>query len=44
MPEDVFELMIIFFKLTNLLVIFQAIINNLLRDIIEIGDVALMML
>ena len=40
MSEDVFELMIIFFELTNLLVIFQAIINNLLKDITEIGDVA----
>jgi len=29
-----------FFGLTNLPVIFQAIINDFLRDIIEVGDVA----
>ena len=29
-----------FFRLTNLLVTFQAIMNNLLRDMIEAGDIA----
>ena len=39
MPEDASKLMVIFFGLTNSLVAFQAIMNNLLRDMIEIGDV-----
>jgi len=39
MPEDASKLMVIFFGLTNSLVTFQAIMNNLLRDIIETGDV-----
>ena len=39
MPEDASKLMVIFFGLTNSLVTFQAIMNNLLRDMIEIGDV-----
>ena len=37
--EGVFKPTVIFFELTNSLVIFQAIINDLLRNIIEIGDV-----
>ena len=39
MSEGVFEPMVMFFGLTNLLVTFQMMINNLLRDMIEIGDV-----
>ena len=39
MPEDASKLMVIFFGLTNSLVTFQAIMNNLLRDMIETGDV-----
>ena len=41
MLEGVFKPTVIFFELTNLLVIFQAIINDLLRNIIEIGDVVM---
>ena len=33
----------IFFGLTNLPATFQAIINNILRDLIDIGDVAVFM-
>jgi len=40
MPEGAFELMVIFFRLTNSPVTFQTMINDLLRDIIEAGDVA----
>ena len=40
MLEGVFEPMVIFFGLTNSLATFQVIINDLLRDIIEVGDVA----
>jgi len=39
MQERVFEPTVVFFGLTNSPVIFQAMINNLLRDIIEAGDV-----
>jgi len=39
MLEGAFEPTVIFFGLTNLLVILQTIMNNLLRDIIEVGDV-----
>jgi len=39
MLKDVFELMVIFFGLTNSPATFQAIINDLLRDIIEAGDI-----
>ena len=39
MPEDASKLMVIFFGLTNSLVTFQEIMNNLLRDMIEAGDV-----
>ena len=41
MPKDACKPMVIFFELTNSLVIFQAIINDLLRNIIEIGDVVM---
>jgi len=34
---------VIFFGLTNLPATFQAIINNILRDLIDIGDVAVFM-
>ena len=40
MSESVFKLIIIFFGLTNSLATFQAMINNLLRDIIEAENVA----
>ena len=40
MPESVFELTVIFFALTNLPVTFQTMMNDLLRNMIEIGDVA----
>jgi len=40
MPEGTFEPMVMFFGLTNLLMTFQAMINNLLRNMIETGDVA----
>ena len=39
MLEDALESIVMFFGLTNSLVTFQAIINDLLRDIIEAGDV-----
>ena len=39
MPESIFELILMFFRLTNLLATFQAIINNLLRDIIKTGNI-----
>ena len=37
--EKLFELVVILFGLTNLPAIFQAIINELLRDLINIGKV-----
>jgi len=40
MPESAFELMVMFFGFTNLPVTFQTMMNNLLRDMIEAGDVA----
>ena len=40
MLEGAFEPTAMFFGLTNSLVTFQAIINNLLRDMIEVGDIA----
>ena len=39
MPESIFKLRVMFFRLTNSLATFQAIMNNLLRDMIEAGDV-----
>ena len=40
MPEGSFELTVMFFGLTNSLATFQAMINELLRDLINIGKVA----
>ena len=40
MPESDFELTVMFFELTNSLATFQVIINDLLRDIIEVGNIA----
>ena len=40
MPEGTFEPMVIFFGLTNSLVTFQAMMNDLLRNMIEKGEVA----
>jgi len=39
MPEDVFELTVMFFGLTNSPMTFQVIMNDLLRNMIETGDV-----
>ena len=39
-PESTFEPMVMFFGLTNLLATFQTIMNDLLRDMIEAGNVA----
>ena len=39
MPESTFKLMVMFFGLTNSLATFQAIMKNLLRDMIETRDV-----
>ena len=38
--EGSFEPTVMFFRLTNLLAMFQAIMNKLLRDLINIGKVA----
>ena len=38
--EGFFEPMVMFFRLTNSLVTFQAMINELLRDLINTGKVA----
>ena len=38
--EGSFELMVMFFRLTNLPAIFQAMMNELLRDLINTGKVA----
>jgi len=40
MPEGSFELMVMFFGLTNLPATFQAMMNELLRDLINTGKVA----
>jgi len=40
MPEGSFESTVIFFRLTNLSVIFQAMINDLLRDLVVKEKVA----
>jgi len=40
MPEGDFELMVMFFGLTNLPATFQAMMNELLRDLINTGKVA----
>ena len=39
-PEGIFEPSVIFFELTNSLVTFQTMINDLLRDMIETEDIA----
>ena len=39
MLEGVFELIVMFFGLTNSLVTFQAMMNNLLRNMIEAKDI-----
>jgi len=39
-PEGSFEPTVMFFGLTNLLAIFQAMMNELLRDLINTGKVA----
>ena len=38
-PEGLFEPMVMFFRLTNLLAIFQVIMNKLLKDLINMGKV-----
>jgi len=38
-PESAFELTVMFFELTNSLVTFQVIRNDLLRNMIETGDI-----
>ena len=40
MPEGSFEPIVMFFRLTNSLATFQAIMNELLRDLINTGKVA----
>jgi len=40
MPEGAFEPTVMFFGLTNSPATFQMMINDLLRDIIEAGDIA----
>ena len=40
MPEGLFKPMVMFFRLTNSPATFQAIMNELLRDFINIGKVA----
>jgi len=40
MPEGSFEPMVMFFGLTNLLAIFQTMINEILQDLINTGKVA----
>jgi len=40
MPEGAFKPIVIFFGLTNSLAMFQIIMNDLLRDMIEKGEVA----
>jgi len=39
----VYGLTVMFFDLTNLLVIFQVMINDILRDLIDTGDIAAFM-
>ncbi len=39
MPEGSFEPIVMFFRLTNLLATFQAMMNELLRDLINTGKV-----
>ena len=44
MLESVFELTVMFFGLTNSLVTFQAMMNNLLRNMIEAKDIVALVL
>ena len=37
--EELFKLIVIFFGLTNLLVIFKIMINKILKDLINTGEV-----
>ena len=39
-PKNAFKLIVMFFGLTNSPANFQTIINNLLKDMIEAGDIA----
>ena len=39
MLKDAYELIVMFFRLTNLLETFQIMMNDLLKDLIEIGDI-----
>jgi len=39
-PERLFKLTVVFFGLTNLPAIFQAVMNEILRDLINTGKVA----
>ena len=38
-PEGLFESIVVFFSLTNSLATFQAIMNELLRDLINMGKI-----
>jgi len=40
MPESIFELIVIFFRLTNSPVTFQKMMNDLLRDMIKVGNMS----
>ena len=40
MLKDAYELIVMFFRLTNLLETFQVMMNDLLRNLIKIGDMA----
>jgi len=40
MPEGAFKPMVMFFRLTNSPVMFQTMIDDLLRDMIEKGEIA----
>ena len=42
MLDSIFKLMVMFFRLTNSLATFQAIMNNLLRNMIEAGDIVVL--
>jgi len=39
MPKEAFKPIVMFFRLTNSLATFQAMMNDLLRDMIEVEDV-----
>ena len=38
-PEELFELTVMFFRLTNLLKMFQTIMNKILQDLINTGKI-----